>query len=101
MTGIRERKWSRKKSCERVKTVREFTYLGDRVNAGGRYEGVVTARTRCRWFKLMECGELLHGRRYYLKLKGTAYKSYVSPAILYGGETWCLKESEMGIIKRT
>ena len=27
----------------------EFTYLGDRVNAGGGCEPAVTVRTRCEW----------------------------------------------------
>ena len=62
----------------------EFTYLGDRVRAGGGCEAAVTARTRCGWDKSRECGELLHGRRFPLKTKGTVYKSYVKPAILHG-----------------
>ena len=45
--------------------------------------------------------ELLYGRRFPLQLKGVVYKSYVRPAILYGREAWCLKESEMGILRRT
>ena len=57
------------------------------------------ARTRCGYVELME-HELLHGRL-PLKLKGAVYKSYVGLAILYGSEEWCLKESEMGIIRRT
>ena len=60
----------------------------------------MTARTRCGWAKLRECGELLYGR-FPLMLKGAVYKSYVRPAILYGSEAWCLKESEMGILQRT
>ena len=44
--GILERQWSRKKSCVEVKTVREFTYLGDRESSGGVCEAAVTARTR-------------------------------------------------------
>ena len=36
-----------------------FTYLGDRVSAGGGCESVVSARTRCRLVKFRECGELL------------------------------------------
>ena len=34
--------------CDEVETVREFTYVGDRVSAGGGCEAAVTARTRCR-----------------------------------------------------
>ena len=45
------------KLCE-VLTVREFTYLGDRVNVGGGYEAAVTATTRYGWVKFRECSEL-------------------------------------------
>ena len=38
--------------CDEVETVREFTYLGDRVSAGGGCEAAVTARIRCGWVKL-------------------------------------------------
>ena len=73
-----------------MKTVREFTYFGDRVSAGGGCEAAVTAKTRHVWLKFRECAELLYGRRFPLRLKGTVYKSYVRPAILYGREAWCL-----------
>ena len=33
------------KLCVEVETVTEFTYLGDRVSAGGGCEAAVTART--------------------------------------------------------
>ena len=52
------------KLSDEVETVREFTYLGDRVSAGGGCEAAVTARTRCERFKFRECGELLYGRRF-------------------------------------
>ena len=61
------------KLCE-VETVNEFTYLGDRVSDGGGCEAAVTARTKCGWVKLRKCGEMLHGRRSPLKLKGAVYK---------------------------
>ena len=82
-----------------MKTVREFTYSGDRVSAGWGCEAAVTARTRCGWVKFRECRELLYGR-FPLKLKGAVCKSYVWPAMLYGSEAWCLKESEMGIFMK-
>ena len=71
------------------------------MSAGGGYEAAVTARTRCGWVKFRECGELLYGMRFPLRLKGAVYKNYVAPAILYGSEAWYLKESEMGILRRT
>ena len=57
----------------------------------------MTARTTCGWAKLRECGELLYCWRFPLRLKRAVYRSYVRPAILYGSEAWCLKESEMKI----
>ena len=84
-----------------METVSEFINHGARVNAGGGCEAVVTVRTRCGLAKLWECGELLYGRTFPLKLKGPVDKSYVWPAILYGREAWCLKESEMGVLRKT
>ena len=45
--------------CGELETVRDFTYLGDRVSAGGGCEAGVTTRTRCGWATSRECGELL------------------------------------------
>ena len=75
-----------KLDLKEVETVREFTYLGDRVSAGGGCETAVIVTKRCGWIKLRECVELQYGRL-PLKLKGAAYKSNVRPAILYGNET--------------
>ena len=84
-----------------MKTVRDFTYLGDTVSAGGGCEAAVTARTRCGWVKLRECGKSLYGRRFPLTLKGVDHKNYVRPAILHGSEAWCLKQNDMEISQRT
>ena len=83
------------KLCEEVETVSEFTYLGDRVSASGGCEAAVTARTRSGWVKLRECGELVYGSRFPLKLKGAVHKSYIRPTILHGHKAWCLKEMEI------
>ena len=56
---------------------------------------------RCWWVTFMECGELLYGRRFHLKLKGAVCKSFVRPLTLYGNEASCLRENEMGILRRT
>ena len=61
------------KSCNKVETVREFTYLGDRVSADGRCEAAVTARTRCEWVKFRVCSEFMYGR-FPLKLKGSVLR---------------------------
>ena len=69
--------------CDEVKTVREFTYLSDRVSASEECEAAETARTGGWWVGSWECGGLLHDRRISLWLKGAVHKSYVWPAILY------------------
>ena len=51
--------------------------------------------------KFSECRELLRGRRFSWRMKGTVYRSCVRSATLYGSETWCLRESEMAILRRT
>ena len=51
----------------------------------------------CGLVKCRECGELLYGRKFPLKMKVAVYKSYVRPKILNGSEVWCLKGSEMEI----
>ena len=48
--------------------MRELTYLGDRVSAGGGCEAAETAGARCGHVNFRECGELLHGSRFSLKL---------------------------------
>ena len=88
------------KLCDEVEIVSEFTYLGDRVSVVGGCEAAVSARTSCVWVKFRECGELLYDR-FPLRLKGAVYKTCVKPTILYGGEAWCLKESEMKILQGT
>ena len=37
--------------CDEVEAVREFTYVDDRMSAGGGCEAAVAARTRCWWVK--------------------------------------------------
>ena len=39
--------------------------------------------------------------RFPLKMKGKVYRCCVRSVILYGSETWCLKENENAILRRT
>ena len=74
--------------------------MGDRLNASGGCEAAVTARVRIGWVRFRECGELLLGNRFPLKMKGKVYHCCVRSAILYRSETWCLKENEKAILRR-
>ena len=51
--------------------------------------------------KFRECRELLNSKRFSLKLKGMVYQSFLRSAMLYGSETWCSRENEMAILRRT
>ena len=82
---------------DQVDFVKSFCYLGDRLNASDGSEAARTARTKIEWIKFRECGELLHGRKFSLKMKGRIYQSCVRSAMLYRSETWCLRENEMAI----
>ena len=73
--------------CKEEETVKGFCYLGDRLNASGECETAVTSRVRIGWMKFRECGELLRGRSFFLKMKGVVYRSCVKSAMLYGSET--------------
>ena len=84
---------------DEVETVKGFCYRGDKLNASGGCKTAVTSRVRIGWMKFRECGELLRGRRFSLTMKVMIYRSCVRLAMLYGSETWCLKESEMAILK--
>ena len=87
--------------CDGAETLSKFSHLGDRLNANGGCETVVTARTRIGWIKFRECSEMLKGRRFSLKMKGKVCKSCVRSAMLYGSEAWCLREKEMAILRKT
>ena len=41
------------------------------------------------------------GNRFPLKMIGKVYRCCVRSAILYGSETWCPKENEKAILRRT
>ena len=84
-----------------VETVKRFCYLGNRINASGGCEAAVTSRVRMGWLKFRECGELLKGKRFSLKIKEKVYKSCVRSTMLYGSETWCLRECELAVLRRT
>ena len=97
---VEEMRDSIEELCDDVETVNAFCYLGDRINASGGCEAAVTARVRIGWMRFRECGDLLLGNRFPLQMKGKVYRCCVRSAILYGSETWCLKESEKAILRR-
>ena len=67
--------------------MKRFCYLSNRLNLNRGCEAAVTARTRMGWKKFIECGEILLGKRFSLRMKGMVYKSYVRSTMLYGSKT--------------
>ena len=61
----------------------------------------VTSRTRLGWVRFRDCQDLLCRTKFPLKIKGSVYNSCVRSAMLYGSETWCLGQNEIGILLRT
>ena len=82
-------------------TVNGFCYLGNRLNASGGCEAAVIARVRIAWIRFRKCEELLLGNRFLLTMKGKVYRCCVRSAIMYGSETWCLKENKKAILRIT
>ena len=55
---------------DQVDFVKSFCYFGDRLNVSGGSKAAVTTRTRIGWINFRECGKLLYGRKFSLKIKG-------------------------------
>ena len=80
--------------CVGAETMKEFCYLGDKLKTSGGCQADIIARMRIGWIKFRECSELLLGKRFLLKIKARVYQSYVRSAMLYGSESWCLREKK-------
>ena len=60
----------------------DFVIWETRLNASGGCEAAVTARVRIGWVKFMECGELLLGNRFPLRMKGKVYRCCAERAMV-------------------
>ena len=58
-----------------VKTVTEFSYLGDRINSAGVCEAAVNSRTIIGRAIFRECQDSFCRKKFPLKIKGIVYKS--------------------------
>ena len=82
-------------------TVQQFCYLGDMLSSGGGAEASSITRTRCAWKKFRELLPILSSRTFSLKKKGSFYEACVRPVLLYGSETWPVKEEDLVRLHRT
>ena len=81
--------------------VQQFCYLGDMLSAGGGAEATSVTRTRCAWKKFRELLPILTSRALSLKRKGFHYEACVRSIMLYGSETWPVKEVDTVRLHRT
>ena len=75
--------------------VDEFCYLGDMISAGGGAGASSLARTGSGWKKFRELLPLLGSRGLSLRAKGQLYDACVRSAMVYGSETWAVKEGDI------
>ena len=81
--------------------VDKFCYLGDTIGAGGGARECSVTRVRCAWKKFRELLPVLTSRRFSLRKKGRAYRACVRSVLLYGCETWAVKEEDTQRIERS
>src|SRR5207244_4086203 len=80
--------------------VTKCCYLGDMIGAGGGAGDASRIRVRCAWGKFNELKPVLAERCTSLKLKGKIYKACVQSVLVYGSETWPLKEEDARRLER-
>ena len=77
-----------------VKRVKTFTYLGSTLAEDGELDAEVTHRVQIGWKNWKRVSGVLCDRRMSMKTKGKVYRTVVSPALMYGAETWALKKAQ-------
>ena len=83
---------------EELQRVHHVEYLGSSVEETG---GMTTesSQSECSMRNWKRCSGVLYDRRLPMKLKGKVYKTVVSPALLYGAETWATTRGQEARLK--
>ena len=84
-----------------LEKVNRFCYLGEMLSQDGDVNAAVVARIRCAWKKFRELSPILTAKKVALKVKGKIYVSCVRSCMLYGSETWAVKEEQVSKLQRT
>ena len=77
-----------------LECVNRFCYLGDMIGEGGGAEEASRTRVKCAWGKYRELSPILALRGASLKLMGKIYKTCVQSVLIYGSETWAMKDGQ-------
>ena len=84
-----------------LETVDSFCYLGDTIGAGGGAGESSSTRVRCGWQKFRDLLPVLTSKRFSQRRKGDFYGACVRSVLLYGCETWAVKEEDTVRLERT
>ncbi len=76
---------------ENLERVNTFKYLGATLEKNGDLDAEMTHRIQSGWKSWKRVSGILCDRRISLRIKGKVYKTVVRPAMMYGAETWTLK----------
>ena len=78
-----------------VETAEKFCYLGNALNARGGSKMTIMAKIRIGWMRFRKCKEVLHKRRFLLKIKKKVYEICIRSTVFYGSEACSLREREV------
>ena len=77
-----------------MKRVTTFTYLGSTLAEDGELDAEVTHRVQSGWNDWKRVSGVLCDRRMNVTIKGKVYRTVVRLALMYGAETWALKNAQ-------
>ena len=80
---------------ENLERVNTFKYLGATIKLAenGDLDAEMTHRIQSGWKNWKRISGILCDRRISLRVKGKVYKTVVRPAMMYGAETWAVKNA--------
>ena len=81
-----------------IERVKEYIYLGDAIEESGSVADAVELRIKAAWNKFKELSGMLCRKGLSFRRKGILYKSCVRSVLLYGAQSWPLRESEKNML---
>ncbi len=79
---------------EKLECIAKFCYMGDMICAEDGVQEASRAMVRCAWAKFRELTPILTSRGASLAVKGKVYKACVQRVMMYGSETWAMKNDQ-------
>jgi len=87
-------------SVSGLECVDRFCYLGDIIESGRGCEEGSRTGVKCAWGKFRELLPILTGRGFSARLKGKIWQACVQSMMVYGSETWAVREEDMKRLER-